>query len=165
VRWLGDRKQVLQAADRGGKPEPRPWSASYGSPRLIRRRPSVLRANNPADSGRYDNLFVFARTLLCPIQQSKKMENDGGTAQVAAMDELRQSAVCRLSPSSSLPIGLPSGGGGYVVPSSASCIYLLLNIILMLLLCKSVFCAITCLLQLESMLDATVFALMVHIIS
>jgi hypothetical protein len=82
-------------------------------------------------TGRYDNLFIFACTLLCPIQQSKKMENDGGTAQVAAMDELRQSAVCLLSPSSSLPIGLPSGGGGYVVPSSASCIYLLLNIILM----------------------------------
>jgi hypothetical protein len=87
--------------------------------------------------------------------------------QVAAMDELRQSAVCLLSPSSSLPIGLPSGGGGYVVPSSASCIYLLLNMILMLLLCKSVFCAITCLPHLESMLDATIFAfaLTVHIIS
>jgi hypothetical protein len=52
-----------------------------------------------------------------------------------------------------------------VVPSSASCIYLLLNMILMSLLCRSVFCAITCLPHLQSMFDATLFALTVHIIS
>ena len=29
--WLGDRKQIIQAVDRGGKPRPRPRSARYDS--------------------------------------------------------------------------------------------------------------------------------------